>query len=447
MKQIQCPKCGSIFSVDDNDYASIVSQVRNIEFNQEIERQQAEIEKRFDIEKQNLRMQYNQALDQQKGQNTLELQKRDAEIERLKSDLANIASNEQMKYNALLAEQRNETTRVKAEMQQSMQQQSQAHERQLYEKQSQIEALRNDLSRNDERVKLAVLEEQNKAQQTIQQKEQDIASLRSEIDIMRNMKARLSTKMVGETLEIHCNTQFNTLIRPLLPNAYFEKDNDASGGSKGDFIFRDFDNGTEYVSIMFEMKNEVEETERKHRNEDFLDKLHRDREAKHCEYAVLVSMLETESELYNSGIVDMSRRHPKMYVIRPQFFIPLITLLVQTSKKAVEYQRQLEIAQRQSIDVTNFEKKINDFKEGFARNYNIASKKLFDAVDQIDRAIGQLQKIKENLLGSENQLRIANDKADGLTIKKLTYNNPTMKAMFKEAQNATENDDKTTDNE
>lgn len=242
----------------------------------------------------------------------------------------------------------------------------------------------------------------------------------------------MSTKMVGETLEIHCSTLFNQLLRPIMPNAYFEKDNDDKEGSKGDFIFRDFEDGQEYVSIMFEMKNEMDTTATKHKNEDFLKKLDEDRRKKNCEYAVLVSLLEADSELYNGGIVDMSHRYPKMYVIRPQFFIPLITLLVQTSKKSIEYQRQLAVAQSQSIDVTNFESQLTEFKEKFGRNYRLAAEKFQTAIDEIDKSITHLQKIKDALIGSENNLRLANDKAESLTIKKLTQGNPTMKAKFDE---------------
>jgi hypothetical protein len=223
-------------------------------------------------------------------------------------------------------------------------------------------------------------------------------------------------------------------VRPLFPNAYFEKDNDASSGSKGDFIFRDYEDGIEYVSIMFEMKNEMDETSTKHKNEDFFKKLDTDRNTKKCEFAVLVSLLEPESELYNTGIVDVSHRFPKMYVIRPQFFIPLITLLVQTSKKSLDYKRQLAIAQSQSLDVTKFEQQLLDFKDKFGRNYRLASEKFQKAIEEIDKSIDHLQKIKEALIGSENNLRLANDKAEDLTIKKLTYNNPTMKAKFEEAR-------------
>ena len=244
----------------------------------------------------------------------------------------------------------------------------------------------------------------------------------------------MSTKMIGESLEVHCSTEFNRLIRPIMPNAYFEKDNEVAEGTKGDFIFRDFDGGTEYVSIMFEMKNEADTTATKHKNEDFLKKLDEDRRKKGCEFAVLVSLLEPESELYNGGIVDVSYKYDKMYIIRPQFFIPLITLLVQTSKKSLDYKRQLAVAQSQSIDVTNFENDLLDFQEKFGRNYRLASEKFQTAIDEIEKSIQHLQKIKDALIGSEKNLRLANDKAEGLTIKKLTKNNPTMKAKFEEAR-------------
>ena len=264
--------------------------------------------------------------------------------------------------------------------------------------------------------------------------ERELQQKQDMVNYYKDLKTRMSTKMVGETLEAHCNTLYNTTLRSVLPNAYFEKDNDVTSGTKGDFIFRDYDGETEYVSIMFEMKNEMEETATKHKNEDFFKKLDEDRNKKNCEFAVLVSLLEPDNELYNNGIVDVSHRYPKMYVIRPQFFIPLITLLVQTSKKSVEYQRQLQIAQSQHVDVTNFENKLLDFKERFGRNYELASKKFRTAIDEIDKSIDHLQKIKDALVGSENNLRLANNKAEELTIKKLTYNNPTMKAKFEEAR-------------
>ena len=245
----------------------------------------------------------------------------------------------------------------------------------------------------------------------------------------------MSTKMVGETLEIHCSTEFNTKLRSFLPNAYFEKDNDASEGSKGDFIFRDFEDGTEYVSVMFEMKNEMDETATKHKNEDFFAKLDKDRKTKNCEYAILVSMLEPESELYNAGIVDVSYKYPKMYVVRPQCFIPIITLLRNASLNASKYKNELMIARNQSIDVTNFENSLLDFQDKFNKNYNLASQRFNSAIEEIDKTIDHLNKVKEGLLGADRNLRLANDKAQDLSIKKLTRNNPTMKEAFDKAKN------------
>lgn len=335
-------------------------------------------------------------------------------------------------------------------------------------KEQEIVRLQSAINESDSKMKIAVMEEQRKAQENIQSKDAEIAQLKAnaelrkqdaaihentikeqyelklktaqeQVDYYKDLKTRMSTKMIGETLEIHCSTQFNQMMRSMMPNAYFEKDNDASAGSKGDFIFRDFaPDGTEYVSIMFEMKNEADETATKHKNEDFLKKLDADRKAKGCEFAVLVSLLEPENELYNGGIVDVSYKYDKMYVIRPQFFLPIISLLVQTSKKSLEYKQQLAIAQSQSIDVTNFENQLLDFQDKFRKNYRLASEKFKTAIDEIDKSIQHLQKIKDALIGSENNLRLANDKAEALTIKKLTRNNPTMKAKFDEAREQVE---------
>ncbi|MBD9156781.1 MAG: DUF2130 domain-containing protein, partial [Lachnospiraceae bacterium] len=253
-----------------------------------------------------------------------------------------------------------------------------------------------------------------------------------EIERLKDMKVRLSTKMVGESLEQHCETEFNRLRMTAFPNAYFEKDNDASEGTKGDFIFREAADGVEFISIMFEMKNEMDETATKHRNEDFLKELDKDRREKKCEYAVLVSLLEIDNELYNNCIVDVSYRYEKMYVIRPQFFIPMITLLRNAALNSLQYRRELELARHQQVDILRFEENMNTFKEGFARNYRIASDKFKTAIDEIDKTITHLQKTKEALLSSENNLRLANNKAEDLSIKRLTKNAPTVKAMFDE---------------
>lgn len=435
MNEIKCPSCGKVFSVDEATYASVVSQVRTKEFSAEIKKRMEELENQQKMQQQAEALKAEKDFQQRINLKEQELQKQKEEIARLK---------EQVK-GASLAMQVELTKQVTA-------------------KDAEIQKLKGELAQGKSIVEVAVLKEQNKASRMVQEKDNEIAmwkgqvdtekaaALRREqdikekyelqlrqkqemVDYYKDLKTRMSTKMVGETLEVHCSTLFNTTIRPIMPQAYFEKDNDASAGSKGDFIFRDYEGEFEYISIMFEMKNEMDETATKHRNEDFLKKLDEDRRQKNCEFAVLVSLLEPESELYNTGIVDVSHRYPKMYIIRPQFFIPLITLLVQTSKKSIALQQELALARNQSIDVTNFENKLNDFKEKFANNYRLASEKFQRAIEEIDKSIDHLQKIKANLLGSENNLRLANNKAEELTIKKLTRQNPTMKAKFDEVRN------------
>ena len=409
MKELKCPKCGSVFTVDESDYADIVSQVKNAEFQAELDRRLKEFEKRQTVQQQADELKAEQRLQAKQLEFTQQLAAKDTEIAKLKAGLAE----------------------------------------------------------GEAKIRVAVLEEQNKSKDELQKKEQKIAQLQNEmtskeseaqarvitlkemydmqlkekqtlIDYYKDLKTRLSTKMVGETLEQHCSTQFNTTIRTLLPNAYFEKDNDASEGSKGDFIFRDKDDDFEYNSIMFEMKNESDTTANRHKNEDFLKKLDDDRRKKGCEYAVLVSLLEPDNETYNTGIVDMSHRYEKMYVIRPQFFIPIITLLVQAAKKSLDYKRQLVIAQSKEVDVTNFEAKLNEFRDLFGKNVKNAHDRFQDAIAAIDKSIADLQKVKDNLLKSDDHLRLANGKVDDLTIRKLTYKNPTMKAKFDEARDVTD---------
>ncbi|KGN87572.1 DUF2130 domain-containing protein [Porphyromonas gulae] len=450
MKELKCPNCGSFFTVDEADYASIVSQVRNAEFEAEMERRIADLHKQHRTEQQvieaNALNKYQQELNK-KAEEQIRMEKdwqaaiaqKDAELVRLQSELNVVEQKKQSELSLAIAD-----------------------------KEKEISNLKSTIRDKDSALEIAVLKEQQKAQEGIKSKEAEIARLKAsaeldkqnatiqenalkdryearlklkqeEVDYYKDLKARMSTKMIGETLEIHCSTQFNQMLRPMMPHAYFEKDNDASGGTKGDFIFRDFgEDGTEYISIMFEMKNEADETATKHKNEDFLKKLDADRRAKGCEFAVLVSLLEPDNELYNGGIVDMSYRYDKMYVIRPQFFIPMITLLVQTSKKSLGYRQQLAIAQKQSIDVSNFESQLEDFRERFGKNYRLASERFKTAIDEIDKSIQHLNKIKEALVGSEYNLRLANDKAEALTIKKLTRGNPTMKAKFEEARLAEE---------
>ena len=437
MKELICPNCHKAFTVDEADYASIVNQVKNAEFNVEVERRIEELHNRHKVEEQLATAQAEKVYQVELNKKDIAITQKEAEIAKLKSELGTVEEKKATELTLALAD-----------------------------KDREIAKLQLAISESESKMKIAVMEEQRKAQVGIQNKEAEIAQLKAnaelskqaaainantikeqyelklktaqeQVDYYKDLKTRMSTKMIGETLEIHCSTQFNQMMRPLMPNAYFEKDNDASGGSKGDFIFRDFaPDGTEYVSIMFEMKNEADETATKHKNEDFFKKLDADRRSKGCEFAVLVSLLEPENELYNGGIVDVSYRYEKMYVIRPQFFLPFITLLVQTSKKSMEYKQQLAIAQSQSIDVTNFENQLLDFQEKFGKNYRLASEKFKTAIDEIDKTILHLQKIKDALVGSENNLRLANDKAEALTIKKLTRNNPTMKAKFEEAREA-----------
>lgn len=398
MKELKCPNCGSVFTVDEADYASIVNQIRNSEFEEELHRRLVEIRNMQAAEQKakeaESREQYNKLI-----------QSKELEISRLKSA---IEIKDSEKEKAVLIAQ----DKMKEEMSR---------------KDMMIAELRNQstLSKSQSELEKTALKDEYEAKLRLAQEQ---------VDYYKDMKIRMSTKMVGETLEAHCSNVFNGQMRPMFPNAYFEKDNDASGGSKGDFIFRDYEDGTEYISIMFEMKNEADTTATKHKNEDFFRKLDEDRRAKACEYAVLVSLLEQDNELYNNGIVDVSYKYPKMYVIRPQFFMPIITLLVNASKKSLEYKRELAIAKSQSLDITRFEEKLLKFKKGFGDNYRLASEKFHKAIEEIDKSIAALEKTKAALLGSERNLRIANDKAEDLTIRSLTYKNPTMKALFDDAR-------------
>ena len=438
MKELKCPKCGNVFKVDEADYAFIVSQVKTAEFEAEINRRLSELHERHKAEQELATAKTEQAFQSQLSKKELELGAKDAEIERLKSQLAQIEAQKKTEMATALAA-----------------------------KDQEIAQLNSTIAQSDSKMQLAVMEERNKAQQTVQAKDNEITQLRSavelekreaqiheaalikqhedqlrmkqeQVDYYKDMKTKLSTKMVGETLEQHCSIQFEQFIRPLMPNAYFDKDNDATDGTKGDFIFRDSEDGTEYISIMFEMKNEMDTTATKHKNDDFLKKLDEDRRKKGCEFAVLVSLLEAENDLYNNGIVNKSHLYPKMYVIRPQFFVPFINLLVQASKKSLEYKKQLILAQSKEVDVTNFENQLEEFKDRFGKNYRLASEKFHTAIDEIDKTIDHLQKVRKALVGSEDNLRLANDKAEGLTIRKLTYKNPTMKAKFEEARKENE---------
>ncbi len=479
--------------MDEADYASIVGQVKTAEFDAEVARRMEELHHQHEAEQKmslaEAEKQYQIELSRQEREQqeriskmSAEMAQKQSELDRVQSQLDAAAEKSKSEQDAavlkaeqrlrdeiaakerVLSEREQEITRLKESANVAVASQKAEMAEALAKKDAEISGLRNEIESHGTKVEIAVMKEKQRAQEELQRKDTEVATLQKQVEIAqqahqlrekdlterfreelrakdemieryKDLKLKMSTKMIGETLEQHCSIQFNQYLRTMLPNAYFEKDNDASGGTKGDFIFRDYgEDGTEYVSIMFEMKNEADETATKHKNEDFFKKLDADRRAKGCEFAVLVSMLEPDNELYNGGIVDVSYRYDKMYVIRPQFFIPVISLLVQTSKKSLAYKQELAIARSQSVDVTNFENQLTEFREKFGNNYRLASEKFQKAIEEIDKSIQHLQKIKEALLGSENNLRLANDKAEALTIKKLTRGNPTMKAKFDEAR-------------
>ena len=393
MNEIKCPNCGTIFQIDESDYASIVKQVRDSEFNKEINLRDKEYQK----DKENSIKLVQIELEKKYSD---EINKKELTITNLQNELKLKDTNQELVLKNALSE-----------------------------KEKEINDLNNKLENSSNTYLL-------KEKSLKEQYEDKIKSKDEQIAYYKDFKARQSTKMIGESLEQHCNNEFNKL-RPLFGNVYFEKDNDIKTGSKGDFIFREYDeDGIEVISIMFEMKNEADETSSKHKNEDFLKELDKDRKEKNCEYAVLVSLLEIDNEYYNTGIVDMSHRYPKMYVIRPQFFIPLITLLRGAALNTLGYKKELQIVQNQNIDISHFEDNINSFKEGFGRNYRLASEKFKKAIEEIDKSMDHLQKIKDALISSENNLRLANNKIDDLTIKKLTSNSPTVAKMFEDEKNA-----------
>lgn len=455
MNEIKCPKCGTVFQINETDYDSIVKQIRDSEFHKEIDaREQSykkELESAVKLAKNDVEKDYTEKLNKKdieinKLKNDLEsnekdiklslektyneqLSKKDIEITKLKNDLENnsktIKSDLEKEFNNTLNKKDIEIQDLKSKLELKDTQSELAIKNAITEKDKEIDTLNNKLELNKNEY---LLKEKN----LVDNYEEKIKSRDEQISYYKDFKAKQSTKMIGESLEVHCHTEFNKL-RPLFKNAYFEKDNDAKTGSKGDFIFRDYDDdGTEIVSIMFEMKNEADETATKHKNEDFFKELDKDRCEKKCEYAVLVSLLEADNEYYNNGIVDVSYRYDKMYVIRPQFFIPLITLIRGIAVHSLEYKKELQVIQNQNIDISHFEENMNAFKEGFNRNYRLASDKFKKAIEEIDKTIDHLQKTKEALLSSENNLRLANNKAEDLTIRKLTNNNETMAKKFEE---------------
>ena len=456
MKELKCPKCGNVFQVDEADYASIVNQVKNAEFNDELSRRIEEFHKQQKAEEQARAAETDKLHQGELFRKDQTISEKDGEIAKLKEQLSAMSDRQKLAVGTAVADKDKLIAELKAAIEQNsnaleialLKERQQTREvvqkkdKEISELKSQAMLAASEASLRETgirtelegKLQLAKSEAELNEKSIREDYESKLKVAQEQVDYYKDLKMKMSTKMVGETLEAHCDTIFNGEMRPMFPNAYFEKDNDASGGSKGDFIFRDTEDNVEYISIMFEMKNEMDGTATKHKNEDFFKKLDADRNAKGCEYAVLVSLLEPESELYNSGIVDVSYRYPKMYVIRPQFFKAMITLLVNAAKKSLEYKKQLILAQSKEVDVSNFEKQLLDFKDKFKRNYRLASDKFKKAIDEIDKTISHLQKIKEELLGSENNLRLANDKAEDLTIKKLTRGNPTMKAKFDAAR-------------
>jgi len=450
MSEIKCPHCGTIFQIDESDYGKIVSQVRDKEFSKEMEYRVQHFEKEKEsavtIAKAEEEKKFINELNRTKEDLAHEIASKESEIERLKAQIQQFEMEKALAVKD--AEQAKESTiqQKEAEIADLKAKQTLWENEKLLvlseAEKKKIEAV----SIKDKEI--AELKAQNEHDAVTSKMEQDnlksqyeaqLKAKDEEVQFYKDFKAKQSTKMIGESLEIFCQNEFNKLRPTAFQNAYFEKDNEvSSSGSKGDFIFRDFEDGVEFASIMFEMKNEADNTASKHKNEDFFKELDKDRNEKNCEYAVLVSMLEPENELYNTGIVDVSYRYPKMYVIRPQFFIPLITLIRNASRNSLEYKQELMVVKNQNIDISHFEDNMNTFKDGFERNYRLASERFNKAIEEIDKTIDHLQKVKEGLIGSERNLRLANDKAQDLSIKKLTRNNPTMAQKFAELKKETE---------
>ena len=411
MQEMKCPNCGEVFQVDESGYAQLVKQVRDKEFVAEVERRKKELDERRESDLKLVRMEQDKLHNEELAKKELalagkdrELADKDKEIELLKAKLEGSEIQTKLAIAKALEEKNEELAR----------------------KTTEITKLKGQLDNKETETELKEKNLKEKYEEQLKNKDE-------QIQYYKDFKTRQSTKMVGESLEQHCLNQFNSIRMTAFPRAYFEKDNDAKTGSKGDFIYRESDeDGTEFISIMFEMKNEMDTTATKHKNEDFFKELDKDRREKNCEYAILVSLLEADNEYYNNGIVDVSYKYDKMYVIRPQFFIPMITLLRNAALNSLKYQRELQIVRDQQIDILHFEENMNAFKEGFARNYKLASDKFRQAIDEIDKTIDHLNKTKAALLSSENNLRLANSKADELSIKKLTKNAPTVREMFEE---------------
>lgn len=494
MKEIKCPNCGEVFTVDEAGYASIARQVRDSEFQKELDGYRSQLEKEKDSSVQ-------LALEKAAVRHLEEMKKKDEAYQKVASELKSFQDAREQeiltsdtihqstldalkaRYEKLMLEQENKTTAslkdkdstilsLQEKLSQSEEAKMMAIQNALNEKEQetvalkmQLQEMKSLLSSSQQEKQLALAESKASFQEVLSKKDLEISEIKSKAEQEKNtqliemgnlktlyeaklgekdeiiayykdFKTKLSTKMIGESLEVYCHNEFNKIRSVAFPRAYFEKDNDARTGSKGDFIYRDYsEDGTEYVSIMFEMKNENDATATKHKNEHFFKELDKDRNEKGCEYAVLVSMLEADNDYYNNGIVEVYE-YPKMFVVRPAFFLPLISILKNASMGSLEYKKELALEKQRNIDVTNFENALNDFKDGFSRNYRLASDKFKNAIDEIDKSISHLQKVRDSLVASENNLRLANNKAEDLTIKKLTRNNATMTALFKEVEKA-----------
>ena len=455
MQDIKCPKCGEVFVVDESSYAQIVQQVRDAEFEKELKRREEDFEEKKENKLQIARMEQKEEFDKVLLSKEKEISEKEKTIENLKAQISEKETEKKLEISEAIHEKEKEITAKIAEITELKEKFSIEDN----QKDKIIEQLKAELENREMVKKLAVSEAIQEKDKELSKKQTEIIELNSQlskkeaeselkeqslkkeyeerlkmkdeqIEYYKDFKIKQSTKMIGESLEQYCLNEFNSLRMAAFPNAYFEKDNDIRTGSKGDFIFRESVDETEYISIMFEMKNEMDETATKHKNEDFFKELDKDRREKKCEYAILVSMLESDNELYNKGIVDVSYKYEKMYVIRPQFFIPIITLLRNAALNSLKYRQELEIAKHQQVDILHFEENMNAFKEGFARNYRLASEKFNTAIEEIDKTISHLQKTKEALLSSQNNLRLANNKAEDLSIKKLTKNAPSVKEMF-----------------
>lgn len=422
MNEIKCPNCGTTFQINESEYEKIVKQIKNKEFEKELTIR----EKEYKLDKENevlkVKTQIKEQLTQELNQKEIQITKLKQEVEIKETETKNKLDKE---YTSTINNLKIEIEKLKGELSKKDAENKLKVEETTTKKDKEIQELTSKLDIKTKEYELKEKNVKEKYESKLKDKDEQIA-------YYKDFKARQSTKMIGESLEQHCLASFNRL-RPLFTNSYFEKDNDAKTGSKGDFIFRDYDEeGNEIVSIMFEMKNEADATATKHKNEDFLKELDKDRREKNCEYAVLVSLLEIENEYYNDGIVDVSHYYDKMYVIRPQFFIPLITLIRNLAQKTTTYKKELETIKNQNIDITHFEENILKFKDAFGRNYRLASEKFTKAIEEIDKTIDHLQKTKEHLLKTNDNLRLANNKAEDLTIKKLTTNSPTVRKMFED---------------